>query len=765
MAPKIQDLTIALQFKDVGSQAVINKVKNSLAQLQLASNNLRPNIQGLREEILRQGRASVGSVSNIRAQADALRALRDEAQIGGREFQSLTADIQKLDRQLARVQSKRAGGLGGALRTAGGVASTALGAGVFGGPEGFVGAIGGGLIGGLPGAAVGAVGGAAVGNVRKQAGALAETVASFNRYKIALAGVSADQKDFNESINAAKGFSEQFVVPLDKTIEQYTKLKASVTGAGLGTEETNKAFEALSAAVLATGGNTEDLSSALRATSQVFSKGKVSAEELRQQIGERLPGAFTIFADSMGITTQQLDKLLEDGEVTLKDFVGFTEELISRFSGTSAELASAPELAGARLQVAISKATLAYGGFFQKVGAGFQDYTTELLNFAINNKDTFIDIAADVAAFTEEMVANVKRTAVQVSAPFVLAFEVIKTELTNLYNTFKGVFDLLGSLGRLVLRADTEGFDLPTTNLPSVEERATAIRKQLEALFAEFTPDKIGLSRRDSASKTGEDELKQLTESKDISSEMLDIQRRLNEAKIAGNLFLVASLQFEKDMQVALESQTGPNDLLLKQDNARTRLNQTLAKLLANNTDQVKKMKPEITEVDRLFKRVENTIARGMTDAIFGLIDGTKKLGESLSNVLRQLGRLVVQFGMQSFVDSIFPNAKGNVYAENKIVPFAYGGIVNKPTLFPMANGAGLMGEAGPEAIMPLRRGRDGKLGVEASGGVGNVVVNVDASGSRVQGDQPNAKALGSAIGAAVQAEIVRQKRPGGLLS
>ena len=76
-------------------------------------------------------------------------------------------------------------------------------------------------------------------------------------------------------------------------------------------------------------------------------------------------------------------------------------------------------------------------------------------------------------------------------------------------------------------------------------------------------------------------------------------------------------------------------------------------------------------------------------------------------------------------------NAKGNIYAKNKIVPFAYGGIVNKPTLFPMANGAGLMGEAGPEAIMPLRRGRDGKLGVEASGGVGNVVVNVDASGSR----------------------------------
>ena len=113
-----------------------------------------------------------------------------------------------------------------------------------------------------------------------------------------------------------------------------------------------------------------------------------------------------------------------------------------------------------------------------------------------------------------------------------------------------------------------------------------------------------------------------------------------------------------------------------------------------------------------------------------------------------------------------YMNANGNVFAKNKIVPYAYGGIVNKPTLFPMANGAGLMGEAGPEAIMPLRRGANGKLGVEASGSeVGNVVVNVDASGSSVEGDGNQAAQLGKAIGIAVQQELVKQKRPGGLLS
>ena len=107
--------------------------------------------------------------------------------------------------------------------------------------------------------------------------------------------------------------------------------------------------------------------------------------------------------------------------------------------------------------------------------------------------------------------------------------------------------------------------------------------------------------------------------------------------------------------------------------------------------------------------------------------------------------------------------AKGNVYA-NGIVPFAKGGIVNSPTLFKFANGVGLMGEAGPEAIMPLRRGPGGRLGVESSGGGTNVVVNVDASGSSVEGDAQSARQLGSAISVAVQQELVRQRRPGGLL-
>jgi hypothetical protein len=157
--------------------------------------------------------------------------------------------------------------------------------------------------------------------------------------------------------------------------------------------------------------------------------------------------------------------------------------------------------------------------------------------------------------------------------------------------------------------------------------------------------------------------------------------------------------------------------------------------------------------------QIKDTLANQMTSAIEGLIDGTKSLKESLSGLLRQFGSMFLRAGMGSLVNQIFPSAKGNVFARNGIVPYAKGGYIGRPTM-------ALMGEAGPEAVLPLRRGRGGRLGVETSGGgVGSVVVNVDASGSSVQGNEPDANQLGRVIGQAVQAELIKQKRPGGLLT
>jgi len=104
--------------------------------------------------------------------------------------------------------------------------------------------------------------------------------------------------------------------------------------------------------------------------------------------------------------------------------------------------------------------------------------------------------------------------------------------------------------------------------------------------------------------------------------------------------------------------------------------------------------------------------------------------------VLEPLARSIAG-GLNSIFSgfSLLPSAKGNIFESGHIIPFARGGIVDRPILFPMARGAGVMGEAGPEAILPLRRTISGRLGVEASG-IGArsssimLSVNVNAGGA-----------------------------------
>ena len=110
-------------------------------------------------------------------------------------------------------------------------------------------------------------------------------------------------------------------------------------------------------------------------------------------------------------------------------------------------------------------------------------------------------------------------------------------------------------------------------------------------------------------------------------------------------------------------------------------------------------------------------------------------------------------------------NANGNVYAANGIQQFYKGGVVDSPTIFPFKNGIGLMGEKGSESIMPLKRGKDGKLGVIAHGGGGTTVnVSVNAENTSVEGEYDRSRQLGQAIAAAVQQQLVMEQRPGGLL-
>jgi len=149
---------------------------------------------------------------------------------------------------------------------------------------------------------------------------------------------------------------------------------------------------------------------------------------------------------------------------------------------------------------------------------------------------------------------------------------------------------------------------------------------------------------------------------------------------------------------------------------------------------------------------IANGIAGTIGSGLTSIVDGTKKAKDAFRDMARDIiaqlyDVLVVQQLVGSFKVGggsantgfagllgnlisgatggapITAEANGDAFSGGNVIPFATGGIVDKPTMFPMAKGMGLMGEAGPEAIMPLSRGPDGKLGVKAAGGGGSTEV------------------------------------------
>jgi len=148
-----------------------------------------------------------------------------------------------------------------------------------------------------------------------------------------------------------------------------------------------------------------------------------------------------------------------------------------------------------------------------------------------------------------------------------------------------------------------------------------------------------------------------------------------------------------------------------------------------------------------LWKDIGSTIKSGLVDGINAAIDGSKTLGEVANNVLRSIANKLLNYGIDAFL--------GGIPGFDKFFK-AKGGPVKGGSPY-------IVGEKGPELFVP---GSSGNIvpNHDLGGGGSSVVVNVDASGSSVQGDTGQAEELGSMLAAAIQSELVNQQRPGGLL-
>lgn len=164
--------------------------------------------------------------------------------------------------------------------------------------------------------------------------------------------------------------------------------------------------------------------------------------------------------------------------------------------------------------------------------------------------------------------------------------------------------------------------------------------------------------------------------------------------------------------------------------------------------DRAVAVRADTAEAERSLENLDR-LSRRFGHSLTSALEGATVRGRSLSDVLRGLGTRLTDLALRSamrpleqmignvfgsIVGGVTPFAKGGVLP-TRVQPFATGGVVSMPTYFPMGRGRlGLMGEAGAEAVLPLARGADGRLGVRAGGGGTAMNVTVNISTPDVEG-------------------------------
>ena len=324
--------------------------------------------------------------------------------------------------------------------------------------------------------------------------------------------------------------------------------------------------------------------------------------------------------------------------------------------------------------------------------------------------------------------------------------------------------------GRMMEVGKPKGLDMPKIQLDLSDEE----QKRLEKLRDQNIAAKERLF-------TNQAELAIQKESSDLAK--IDLKFDLKRAKLQREYvdLISKALSDEERINLAGALRSKLEALSDERNKAISGHMQDQFDALSKVTTEMQEMSPLAKELTEEFESLANTMNNEIINGIEGMIDGTKTLGQVASSMLKKVANQMLQMAIMGKsgsgglfgsllrgIGSIFTGGfggPGGFFFFSAATPltagldfsgaFANGGR-------PPVGRAALVGERGPELFVPRSAGTI--VPNHAMGGA-NVTVNVDASGSAVQGDGNDAAQLGRAIGLAVQQELVKQKRPGGLLA
>ena len=589
-------------------------------------------------------------------------------------------------------------------------------------------------------------------------------------------------------------------------------LEASLLGAVGGMTDINTVSDAATSVMNAFGLTTDSVSKIVDGFVQTQNDGKIVVGQYASQIGRVAP-----IAAAAGVGIDELNAAIStvtaQGVPVESTFSGINQTIASIVKPTS-EAAKAAKRLGLDFSSAAIK-TKGFGGFLEDViekTGGSEVEITKLFGSVDALKALMPLINDDLVTFNKNLDNQKNATGAAGDAADIMG-QTVSSQISQIVNNIttlvrgldqvlgpaiKGLLDLVNSVLTAATAAVaklTEMFQMNRARRQAREELGGVMGRgtrkadpaEVEARALEiFEASQAASAAKQQVTKpppanviipTGNlsGNLKQNQQLTDAEKLNQKLQERLGTLKEQTRLAKGLTsedrdaIQLKIDLENLEKLRTEENSALVDQVQAGVQGLYDQKVATAELADQNKQLaddkkkaqdaeKKRAEELKNLYQGIGDTIADGVVDALKGAVDGTTSLADAATNMLNDLANQMLQLARNML---FFGNITGSLVPGGGILGSIFGGFMAKGGT--VTGGRSYMvGERGPELFTP---GRTGSIAPSGSFGETNVVVNVDASGSQAQGNQPNAKALGSAIGAAVQAELIKQKRPGGLLA
>ena len=225
---------------------------------------------------------------------------------------------------------------------------------------------------------------------------ITRTGLEFDRMERSLFAATGSLEAAKTEMQFLRDETDRIGISLLATGKSYAQLSAAAKGSNITQSQVRDIFTSVSEAAVVLGLSADDTKGSMRALVQVMSKGKVQAEELRGQLGERFPGAFQAAARGMKLTTEQLSDMLERGDVLADDFLPkFAAEMKRTYQEAVPEAMASAQAAFARFSNAMANAEneVAQGGLLDAL-AGMATYTASWTNDAIQQVKSTAEWAA-----------------------------------------------------------------------------------------------------------------------------------------------------------------------------------------------------------------------------------------------------------------------------------------------------------------------------------------------------------------------------------